>query len=103
MFLPIVLLSMLGVLTACLFFPFTGFQPLLAKTFLVARKNRAVDLPPNVIQKSVGAMAANDFLLQLQREIEMELHPRPTDSVLRRHYDSLVAMKIKDRLGKMPV
>lgn len=39
------------------------------------------------------------YLEQLQREIEETLFPRPTDSVLRRHYDSLVAGEVKNRLS----
>ena len=44
----------------------------------------------------------NQFLAQLQSEIEVSLFPRPTDSVLKRHYDSLVAAKIGERLEQMP-
>lgn len=38
------------------------------------------------------------FLTQLQREIEATLFPRPTDSMLQRHYDALVAAKVENRL-----
>lgn len=40
------------------------------------------------------------FLTQLQSEIEATLFPRPTDSMLQRHYDSLVAAKVDNRLGR---
>lgn len=39
------------------------------------------------------------FLEQLQGEIEATLFPRPTDSVLRRHYDTLVAVEVENRLS----
>ena len=36
--------------------------------------------------------------VRIQREIESALFPRPTDSVLRRHYDALVAAELESRL-----
>lgn len=51
---------------------------------------------------SDDTVSGNEFLAQLQREIELTLFPRPTDSVLKRHYDSLVASKLGERLAKMP-
>jgi hypothetical protein len=36
---------------------------------------------------------------KLQREIESALFPRPTDSILRRHYDALVAAELENRLA----
>jgi hypothetical protein len=41
------------------------------------------------------------FLNHLQNEIEADLFPRPTDSVLRRHYDTLVAVELQNRLALM--
>lgn len=41
------------------------------------------------------------FLTYLKCEIEAELFPRPTDSVLRRHYDALVAVELENRLALM--
>lgn len=46
--------------------------------------------------------SGNQFLLQLQKEIEDNLYPRPTDSVLVRHYDALVAVHLEQRLANMP-
>lgn len=48
------------------------------------------------------SFSGNQFLLQLQQEIEDGLFPRPTDSVLVRHYDSLVAAHLEERLANMP-
>ena len=42
------------------------------------------------------------FLAYLQSEIESALFPRPTDSVLQRHYDALVSTELKNRLAAMP-
>ena len=41
------------------------------------------------------------FLNHLRKEVEAELFPRPTDSVLRRHYDTLVAVELENRLALM--
>jgi len=38
------------------------------------------------------------FLAQLHAEIESELFDRPTDVVLKRHYDQLILTKLADRL-----
>lgn len=46
-----------------------------------------------------GAELSSCFLEQLQSEIEATLFPRPTDSVLRRHYDALVAGEVQNRLS----
>jgi len=38
------------------------------------------------------------FLSNLQAEVESELSPRPTCSMLKRHHDSLVSVEIEKRL-----
>lgn len=42
------------------------------------------------------------FLTHLQSEIESALWPRPTDSILQRHYDALVSAELENRLAAMP-
>ncbi|MGZ4970432.1 MAG: hypothetical protein ACXV8O_02570 [Methylobacter sp.] len=42
------------------------------------------------------------FLTHLQSEIEAALFPRPTDSILQRHYDALVNAELENRLAAMP-
>ncbi|MGZ8221491.1 MAG: hypothetical protein ACXW1Z_14200 [Methylobacter sp.] len=42
------------------------------------------------------------FLSHLQTEIESALFPRPTDSILQRHYDTLVNAELENRLAAMP-
>lgn len=43
-----------------------------------------------------------NFLTHLQSEIESALFPRPTDSVLQRHYDALISAELENRLSAMP-
>jgi hypothetical protein len=43
-----------------------------------------------------------NFLTHLQSEIESALFPRPTDSILQRHYDALVNTELENRLAAMP-
>jgi hypothetical protein len=42
------------------------------------------------------------FLTHLRDEIESALWPRPTDSVLQRHYDALVNAELENLLAAMP-
>ncbi|MGZ4980583.1 MAG: hypothetical protein ACXWE4_04670 [Methylobacter sp.] len=42
------------------------------------------------------------FLTHLRAEIESALWPRPTDSILQRHYDALVSAELENRLAAMP-
>ncbi len=42
------------------------------------------------------------FLTYLKSEIESALFPRPTDSILQRHYDALVNTELENRLAAMP-
>lgn len=48
------------------------------------------------------SMPKQTFLAHLQSEIESALFPRPTDSILQRHYDSLVNAELENRLSAMP-
>ena len=42
------------------------------------------------------------FLAHLHHEIESTLFPRPTDSILQRHYDGLIRAEVDKRLAGMP-
>jgi len=44
----------------------------------------------------------HNFLTHLQSEIESTLFPRPTDSILQRHYNALVRAEVETRLAAMP-
>lgn len=48
------------------------------------------------------SMPKQTFLTHLQNEIEAALFPRPTDSILQRHYDALVNAELENRLAAMP-
>jgi hypothetical protein len=50
----------------------------------------------------VDTTIKHSFLSYLQSEIESALFPRPTDSVLQRHYDTLVNAEMENRLAAMP-
>jgi len=49
-----------------------------------------------------GSQPKLHFLSHLQSEIESALFPRPTDSVLQRHYDALIRAELENRLAAMP-
>ena len=40
-------------------------------------------------------------MTQLRAEIESKLYPRPTDSTLKRHYDTLVHATVAERLAEI--
>jgi len=73
-------------------------------TSLLAKSDKFGDQAVLISEEhlSEGSGFGNQFLAQLQYEIEVSLFPRPTDSVLQRHYDSLVAAKLGERLEQMP-
>jgi hypothetical protein len=54
------------------------------------------------LQASKASPNKQNFLSYLQSEIESALFPRPTDSVLQRHYDTLVNAELENRLAAMP-
>ncbi|MGD0960909.1 MAG: hypothetical protein ABSB19_13975 [Methylomonas sp.] len=84
---------------ACVFWPVGGSASLFAKGGKQAGQT-ALKFKEDLSEDS---SFENQFLAQLQREIEVTLFPRPTDSVLKRHYDSLIAAKLGERLAQMPV
>jgi hypothetical protein len=72
----------------------------------LGKKSKAAVLLPDAGHNQAQPYAAvidNAFLMQLQSEIEAELSPRPSDSVLRRHHDALIGYELQNRLAKMPV
>ncbi len=73
-------------------------------TLLLAKSDKFGDQTVLISEQhlSEDSGLGNQFLAQLQYEIEVSLFPRPTDSVLKRHYDSLVAAKLGERLEQMP-
>lgn len=72
--------------------------------------SKGLCLPQAAKQENVAGQLAsqtttsglhNLFLAQLQNEIESTLFPRPTDSVLQRHYDTMVAVELRNRLAEL--
>ncbi len=47
------------------------------------------------------AVLRRHFISHLRNEIEASLHPRPSDSILQRHYDALVSMTLEQRLSDL--
>ncbi|MDD2761918.1 MAG: hypothetical protein PHH11_16695 [Methylomonas sp.] len=73
-----------------------------SKSQLSAGAISALDV--NVVEKTPWPKAPTQtasFLTYLKDEIEAELSPRPTCSVLQRHYDALVAVELENRLALM--
>lgn len=94
----IVLSIVIGLVAACVFSSQGPRMFVFANPLGAARTAKASAADGQVaVTESFEASAS--YLEQLQREIEDTLFPRPTDSVLRRHYDSLVAGEVKNRLS----
>ena len=56
----------------------------------------------SALRVSEDSTVKQNFLSHLQNEIESALFPRPTDSILQRHYDALVNAELENRLAAMP-
>ncbi len=81
------------------FFP-TGYNLLFSQ-----RADAACDScpdPNSELSISEDPAPRPHFLTHLQNEIESALFPRPTDSILKRHYDALVSAELENRLAAMP-
>lgn len=96
----IIVLFMIGFLFAtCAFSPLAVGRQFFSKSEQLAGSK----------QKSVSASSSKQavhgesvsFLAHLKKQIEAELYPRPTCSVLQRHYDAMVAVELKNRLALM--
>lgn len=93
----IVLVSIAGLFAVCLFFPKIGSLPWFGKSEPAASPSAPQTSEPASAETSL----LNPFLGQLQADIEAALFPRPTDSVLQRHYDAMVAYEVRNRLATM--
>jgi hypothetical protein len=89
----IIVLAMLVFLVAA-----SGYSPLTNAMWFFLPKS-AMNVKSNV--QSKNRSESYSFLNHMKNEIEAELFPRPTDSVLRRHYDTLVAAELENRLALM--
>ncbi len=97
MFEIIVLFMIMVLFITCLFTPFDSI-PSLSGLLRFIKGNPKAIVSHEQIQ---SASETPHFLSYLQSQIEAELFPRPTDSVLQRHYDALVAVELENRLSIM--
>lgn len=98
MFEVIVLFMILFLFAACAFSPLGGNMSIFSKPLQLFKSCKKAASKSQVTK---DADVKPHFLSYLQNQIEAELFPRPTDSVLQRHYDTLVAMELKNRLAIM--
>jgi hypothetical protein len=63
------------------------------------QSDAASDCCPN---PELDSTPKQSFFEHLQSEIESTLWPRPTDSILQRHYDALANAELEKRLAVMP-
>ena len=90
-----ILLLMVLLFAAYLFFPKTWYPKFLTKGYTDLSADQSNVSPLQLPEDSV---LRRHFITQLRSEIELELFPRPTDATLQRHYDTLVAAKLENRL-----
>lgn len=98
----VIMLSLAVLLiTACAFFPSDRSTPFSSSSLQsdIASDSES-DAELSLLEEE--AALKQSFLAHLQSEIESALFPRPTDSVLRRHYDALVSAEVENRLAAMP-
>lgn len=95
----IVLFMLIFLMAACAFAPKGCNLVFFSKA---AAKSSAADKVALQVASKSKAVEEISFLSQLQREIEATLFPRPTDSILQRHYDALVAVELRNRLKGLP-
>ncbi|QPK64772.1 hypothetical protein IVG45_07440 [Methylomonas sp. LL1] len=98
MFEVIILFVIMFLVAACAFFPVGGSMLFFSKLQQPAGGGQPA---APVKAKQQSSSEAFNFLTHLKSEIEADLFPRPTDSVLRRHYDALVAVELENRLALM--
>jgi len=98
MFEVILLLFVMLLIAACAFFPL-GCRMLFSPD---SSQRSDIDGSDSELSVSEDSALKQSFLSHLQHEIESTLFPRPTDSILQRHYDSLVNAELENRLAAMP-
>ncbi|MDT4288920.1 hypothetical protein RO575_05080 [Methylomonas sp. MO1] len=87
------------IVAACAFAPLGCMLSAYAKSSKSSGTSKAVgDVGGPAKGLPEDSVLKRHFLTQLQSEIEATLFPRPTDSMLQRHYDALVAAKLENRL-----
>ncbi|MGY6276161.1 hypothetical protein [Methylomonas sp. MgM2] len=94
----ILLFMILCFFAAAVFSPLKGSKPYFSKSNL---SENALPVSSSISAKRPAHKETVSFLSYLKDEIEADLFPRPTCSVLQRHYDSLVAAELENRLALM--
>ncbi len=98
MFEVILLFLAMLLIAVCAFLPFGRSTPKSPR-----QSADACDSCSNLeLAGSEGSAPRQHFLTYLQSEVESALWPRPTDSILQRHYDALVSAELENRLAAMP-
>ncbi len=99
MFEVILLVIVMFVMVTCAFFPLDYSMVFFSKSSqqsaVVNQVESTADSELRILEES------NRLLTRLIGEIESSYGPRPTDSVLRRHYDTLVASELEIRLAAL--
>lgn len=97
----VVLLLMFALFLAYLYLlPADGFSRLWpAKTTPIQTTDNFCPTSKRYIPED--AVLRRHFISHLRNEIEATLHPRPTDSILQRHYDALVTVTLEQRLAEL--
>lgn len=90
-----------------LLFAACAFLPWVCSTLFSSKSSQQSDVSdsgsnPELSVVPEDATLKQNFLMHLQSEIESALFPRPTDSILQRHYDTLVSAELENRLAAMP-
>ena len=95
-----VLLLIFALFLAYLYLPTSGLNG-----FRSAKKTptlaTALPCPTPRTYVPEDAVLRRHLISQLRNEIEATLHPRPSDSILQRHYDALVSMTLEQRLVEL--
>jgi len=99
MFEVILLVMVMFVMATCAFFPLGYSMAFFSKSSQQSSVANQVELAADSELKILER--SNHLLTRLQSEIESSFGPRPTDSVLRRHYDALVASEFESRLAAL--
>jgi len=88
-------------IAACAFLP-SGYSMLSSPEYPQQSDAVSHSCSDSELRVHEDSMPKQSFLTHLQSEIESALFPRPTDSILQRHYDALVNAELENRLAAMP-
>jgi hypothetical protein len=101
MFEVILLVIVMLVMAACAFFPLGYSMAFFSKFSQQSSVANQMEMESSADSELKILERSNHLLTRLQNEIESSFGPRPTDSVLRRHYDALVASEFESRLAAL--